>query len=677
MIITPKSLIKKNVLLFSLAILVILCGVLFMFFRVNIASALSGSEWRAGNIIDDSLFYNGNDMSVDQVQSFLNQRVPNCDTNGTQRSELGGGTRAQYAASQGYSLPIICLKDYYENPTNRTNNLGNGQRPAGSISAAQIIKNAAVQNGIGTKVLLVILEKEMSLVSDTWPLPNSYRKAMGFACPDTAPCDAQYYGFANQVSSAARQYVIYKNNPSSYRHVAGKNNAVLLKPNSTCGSTTVYINTTATAGLYNYTPYQPNQAALNNLYGTGDGCSSYGNRNFWTMYNNMFGSSSAAPSYGYNLTSKEFFSDAARQNKLSDTPNVEPGSTFYAKVTVKNTGNQTWYRDTLRLGGQASRPSDFATDGWISPERIGSMLEESVSSGSNATFIFKMRAPSKIELRYESFGVLIEGQRWLDGFFTLPINVTTQAPYFSVEKLSFNTYSNKEMTHQINSGNISLYTGSKIYVKTTVRNTGNQPLPANITKIGTTNPLDRLGEYSDETWMTPNRVTTAKEGVVTPGSIATFTFSLTAPASPKQWQTEQFGVLIEGQQWLNNNIGSIKIETKDRPSTLISANQQLEVGQSLLSADERFQLILQGDGNLVLYSLAGALWSSGTANKGGSRLILQSDGNLVLYRSNMTPIWSSGTSGRSGSTLLVQVDGNLVLYASGAKAVWNTRTSGH
>ena len=107
MIITPKSLIKKNVLLFSLAILVILCGVLFMFFRVNIASALSGSEWRAGNIIDDSLFYNGNDMSVDQVQSFLNQRVPNCDTNGTQRSELGGGTRAQYAASQGYSLPII------------------------------------------------------------------------------------------------------------------------------------------------------------------------------------------------------------------------------------------------------------------------------------------------------------------------------------------------------------------------------------------------------------------------------------------------------------------------------------------------------------------------------------------------------------------------------------------
>ncbi len=52
----------------------------------------------------------------------------------------------------------------------------------------------------------------------------------------------------------------------------------------------MYIENQATAGLYIYTPYVPNQAALNNLYGTGDGCSAYGNRNFWRTFTDWFGS---------------------------------------------------------------------------------------------------------------------------------------------------------------------------------------------------------------------------------------------------------------------------------------------------------------------------------------------------------------------------------------------------
>jgi len=42
--------------------------------------------------------------------------------------------------------------------------------------------------------------------------------------------------------------------------------------------------------LYYYTPYVPNKAALDNLYGTGDACSAYGNRNFWRFYHDWFGS---------------------------------------------------------------------------------------------------------------------------------------------------------------------------------------------------------------------------------------------------------------------------------------------------------------------------------------------------------------------------------------------------
>ena len=52
----------------------------------------------------------------------------------------------------------------------------------------------------------------------------------------------------------------------------------------------VTIENTATASLYNYTPYQPNAAALAAYPGTGDACSAYGNRNFFFLFHKYFGS---------------------------------------------------------------------------------------------------------------------------------------------------------------------------------------------------------------------------------------------------------------------------------------------------------------------------------------------------------------------------------------------------
>ena len=53
-----------------------------------------------------------------------------------------------------------------------------------------------------------------------------------------------------------------------------------------------YIQNQATANLYYYTPYQPNAAALRAGYGEGDGCSAYGNRNFYQYFTDWFGSTS-------------------------------------------------------------------------------------------------------------------------------------------------------------------------------------------------------------------------------------------------------------------------------------------------------------------------------------------------------------------------------------------------
>ncbi len=265
-------------------------------------SAVSGNDFNAGRIIDNEVFYNKNAMSVDQIQQFLNSKVPNCDSNGEQ--PYAGTTRRAYSEARGEVFPLTCLKNYHENTTTKANNLQGRSIPSGAKSAAQIIWDAAQEYSINPQALIVLLQKEQGLITDDWPWVIQYRSATGYGCPDTAPCDSEYYGFYNQVNNAARQFRLYATNPGNYNHVPGQNNNIFWSPNTSCGSSSVFINNQATASLYNYTPYRPNGAALDNLYGIGDGCSSYGNRNFWRYFNDWFGSSLANKSYAHLPTSQ-------------------------------------------------------------------------------------------------------------------------------------------------------------------------------------------------------------------------------------------------------------------------------------------------------------------------------------------------------------------------------------
>lgn len=98
-------------------------------------------------------------------------------------------------------------------------------------------------------------------------------------------------------------------------------------------------------------------------------------------------------------------------------------------------------------------------------------------------------------------------------------------------------------------------------------------------------------------------------------------------------------------------------------------------GQCLISAGGAYQLCMQTDGNVVEYGAGRALWTTGTAGRGGTRLINQTDGNLVLYTPGGTPVWYSGSAGRGPTALVTQTDGNIVTYAGGT-AVWTTYTGG-
>lgn len=304
MIRTGKKLATAFVLTASLAVGSLSLG------QAPSAAALSGSDWRAGNIMSDLVFFNNASMDANQIQYFLESRLPSCDTWG-QKMYTSTLTRAQYGASKGVPAPYVCLKDYKENPTTHENNLKTAGNVVGGLTAAQIIKQAADTYKINPKVLIVLLQKEQSLVTDDWPWPIQYRSATGYGCPDTAPCDTEYYGFYNQVMNAAAAFRRYATYPESYRYKANQNNVILYNPNTSCGSSQVYIENQATAGLYVYTPYQPNQAALNNLYGIGDSCSAYGNRNFWRMFTDWFGSTQQEQKY---LTFKSYLSDLGWTN---------------------------------------------------------------------------------------------------------------------------------------------------------------------------------------------------------------------------------------------------------------------------------------------------------------------------------------------------------------------------
>jgi hypothetical protein len=100
----------------------------------------------------------------------------------------------------------------------------------------------------------------------------------------------------------------------------------------------------------------------------------------------------------------------------------------------------------------------------------------------------------------------------------------------------------------------------------------------------------------------------------------------------------------------------------------LNQNQVLSAGQRITSGDGRFVLLMQPDGNAVVYGPAGAIWSTRTVGSGADRLIMQGDGNLVLYTPQMRAVWSTVTGGSGANVVIMQSDSNLVVYApSGAK----------
>ncbi len=233
--------------------------------------AANTGAFQAGYIISDYQMTDYNSMNESQIRAFLKSKNSCNDT----RTYLTGNNLGYVREDAPYSWHVadghyVCLAD----------------ESFAAGAAAHIIYRAAQDYHINPKVLIVLLQKEQGLITDTLPNSVQYRSATGYGCPDTAACSSKYYGFNNQVRNAAAMFhTVMEGGWSNY---PVGDNYIQYNPNPACGGSVVNVRNRATSALYRYTPYQPNAGALAAGYGTAS-CGAYGNRNFFNYYEDWFG----------------------------------------------------------------------------------------------------------------------------------------------------------------------------------------------------------------------------------------------------------------------------------------------------------------------------------------------------------------------------------------------------
>ena len=222
----------------------------------------------AARIIDDEVFYDSTTMTAQGVADFIEQTNAGCQTG-------DDGT--------------LCLAEATFDTEDRevTTACPGGYKGVAAESAAQIISKVATSCDINPQVLLVLIQKEQGLLTASGDslTARDYEAAAGYDCPDHERCNPQFAGFFAQLYGAATQFQDYRLAPEAYQVVAGVPVQLAYSPDTACGTGELTAANQATAGLYNYTPYQPNATAA---YG-GNDCTSWGNWNFYGYFRAFFG----------------------------------------------------------------------------------------------------------------------------------------------------------------------------------------------------------------------------------------------------------------------------------------------------------------------------------------------------------------------------------------------------
>ncbi len=600
-------------------------------------------NYNSSNLIDNPTLLNDGTMSAGAIQSLL--------------SNVGSGLA-------GFSDVEACsstIAPYYHHC---------GQ----TISAAQIIYDSSQAYSINPRAILATLEKEQSLVTDPSPSPSQLNCAMGYnSC-------SGFVGFFTQVDNGTWQlrlsYELANGNsywgysPSQYAcangHDTNPNNNLYstgLYPGRTVtfydpGGTaeTITIANAATASLYCYTPY------VGPISVTGYS----GSYNFVYYYELWFGSTQASVAYAWNYESQSAYSNSAMTKPLTGIPTVAPGGLIYAQVKARNVGYQTWSQPYLHLG--TSNPDDrtsvFYDSSWLNAQRPASLVESSVAPGDDGTFNFALHAPTQTGTYREYFSLVDDGTTWLND----------PGLYFQINVVSSVTAPNSSDTTMVPGQTIT---------------PGQYIISPDTQSVLVLQKNGNLVQYNDfETYWTSSTSGTSASRLVmqTDGNLVLYDQSGKAlwdsqtQNNPGAWLNLQPDGNLVIYSASNQPLWSTS--AINNPNNLSYVNTTMQdsymfAGQSLYTANRTYRLVLQTDGNLVLYDQSGkALWATGTNGIPPGFLALQPDGNLVLYSQDGRPIWYTKTAGYSGDSLVIQQDGNLVLYSQYQTPLWDTQTGG-
>ncbi len=683
-----------------------------LLFKAHPAFAFNGN-----NVIDDGVFDRANSMSAVQIDNWLNANFPSScisSNNGFTAPDPTGYSpnpsqflysstpvtagQIVYDTSQAYSINpqvLLATLEKEENLVTGTSGCASWRYasavgygctdsgtnthdygyPSGGLVTPLYYINGNPVNSITGSCVNSGPKAGFSeqIIHAAWLLTFSRHKAEGDTgwavikgswnnCDDNNTCpsawnipasDACYSGFMTQ---------------GNFKRCPTDSTTVFYDGYTTIDGGSVHIDNGATAAFYVYTPHFS------------------GNSSFDNLFQSWFGS--YYDKFTWSPNSQYAYTDQAKTTPV-DLNNLVVGQKVYVGFKALNTGDTTWSNsgnNPVDVGTTSSqdRNSLFCdttdTPSWLGCGRPAGMKEPSVAPGQTATFEFWYQAPMQANTYNEHFSLVAEGLKWMNdpGMY---FHAVVKPPIYTWSLQSQYAYTDQTKSTAVSLSNLA--PSQKTFVGFTAKNTGNVTWSnsgANPVHVGTSSPLDRTSVFCDKSdtpsWLGCGRPAGMKEASVAPGQTATFEFWYQAPATVGIYQ-EHFTPVAEGIAWMNdvglNYYTMVHFDTSGGFS--LGANQLLNMGQSITSADGRYRLYMQNDGNLVLYSIKRALWSSGTSNKPVTSAVMQSDGNLVLYDSQAKAYWSSGTAGKGSSSLVVQNDGNLVIYNSN-NAIWNTLTSG-
>jgi hypothetical protein len=211
------------------------------------------------------------------------------------------------------------------------------------------------------------------------------------------------------------------------------------------------------------------------------------------------------------------------------------GQTYAVSVTLQNTGTNTWTAaENYRLG--STNPSNNTTWGL---NRVLLGAGESVAPGQQKTFSFTVTAPSATGTYNFQWRMLQEGMAWFGGASANVAVAVGGAPAMAAAFVG-------------QSVPAEMAAGQQYAVSVTLQNTGtNTWTAAENYRLGSTNP-------SNNTTWGPSRVLFGAEESVGPGQQKTFSFTVTAPATPGTYAF-QWRMLRELVAWFGDSTAPVQV----------------------------------------------------------------------------------------------------------------------